>query len=279
LEELMVEQAESIKSDQQLSLAGIRVDALTQRDLLELMRPALGGNTRLVLYHNLHSLYLFETDEAFRRFYQRASSVYIDGLPLIWLGRALGLPLRSSHRVTFLDCFDAVLQRACANGCRIFYLGSNREVVAEALPLLRAKHPGLLIAGHHGYLATEAESDSVISEINEFRTDVLFVGMGMPVQEAWLDLHMDELKAHVIFASGATLDYVTGHAYQPPRWAGNLGLYGLARMISDPKRLWRRYLLEPFLLAGCLLKRILTGSGHYQAGVGNRIDHSDQEAM
>lgn len=239
-----------------LSLAGIRVDALERDDLIELLRQATISNDKLlILHHNLHSLYLHETSRPVREFYARASWVYIDGMPVVWLGRALGLEVAGCHRVTFLDSFSDILDQASKYGWRVFYLGSADEVVANALPILRAKHPQLIIGAHHGFFAKDTGSAAVIDEINGFGADVLFVGMGMPTQELWLAEHQAKINACAILTSGATLDYVTGHAYRPPKWAGSLGLYGIFRLLADPKRLWRRYLVEPFFLFMHLVRR------------------------
>lgn len=244
-------------SGPRLSLGGIRVDALERRDLVELLDPADSlGSPQLIIYHNLHTIFLYETNETFRDFYSRASWVYIDGLPVVWIGQALGLPLKAIHRITFLDCFDEILNHASQAELRVFYLGSSPEVNEMALPLLRTVHPRLIISGHHGFLAADSDNETVIAQINAFRTDILFVGMGTPLQEMWIAKHMARLNVHAILTSGGTLDYVTGHSYRPPRWAGRIGLYGVFRLLSDPKRLWRRYIVEPLLLIPFLVLRL-----------------------
>ena len=161
-------------------------------------------------------------------------------------------------RITFLDSFGEMLSEASQNGWRVFYLGSSEQVLTEGLVLLREQHPNLKIAGRHGFFEKVGpESDLVISQINEFKTDVLFVGMGMPVQETWVAEHLEKMNVSAVLTSGATLDYITGHAYRPPAWAGPLGLYGVFRLFSDPGRLWRRYLLEPIVLVKCLSFRLV----------------------
>jgi N-acetylglucosaminyldiphosphoundecaprenol N-acetyl-beta-D-mannosaminyltransferase len=238
-------------SVRRFSLGGISLDALRHNDLIELMKGAISERKRLlILNHNLHSLYLYRTDASFRNFYSRASYTYIDGLPIVWLGKAVGQPLSTAHRITFLDSFENILAEASKSKWRVFYLGSAETVIAMALPLLRERHPGLVIDGRNGFFDMNSSAEAqLIQRMNEFEPDVLFVGMGMPRQEKWLEQNFDRLRVHVALTSGATLDYVTGHAYRPPRWVGALGLYGIARMITDPGRLWRRYLIEPLHLA------------------------------
>jgi N-acetylglucosaminyldiphosphoundecaprenol N-acetyl-beta-D-mannosaminyltransferase len=243
----------------QLSLGGIRIDALEQRDLIQLVERAKQTKDKLlILNHNLHSLYLHEANAAFRALYKQASYIYIDGLPVVWLGQMAGLPLTTSHRMTFIDCFDNILEDAAERDWRIFYLGSTDAVLAKALKILRERHKKLIISGRNGFLPNcPAEVDAVIAEINRFGADILFVGMGMPTQEMWLIEHRAKLCASAILTSGGTLDYVAGCAYRPPAWAGKLGLYGLFLLFFDPKRLWRRYLIEPIIVAKLLSPRLL----------------------
>jgi len=232
------------------SLAGIRIDALEYRELIELMENAKATKERLViLNHNLHSLHLQLTDASLRAAYAKASWVYIDGMPIVWCSQLAGLPVEQKHRITFLECFDAVLEDAARNGWRVFYLGSSAEALTKGITMLRERHPLLEIAGHHGYFSkTGRESDEVIKVVNDFRPDIVFVGMGMPIQEVWVTENAAKIHASAILTSGATLDYVSGDGYRPPKWVGPLGLYGLFRLFADPKRLWRRYLIEPMVL-------------------------------
>jgi N-acetylglucosaminyldiphosphoundecaprenol N-acetyl-beta-D-mannosaminyltransferase len=244
---------------QQFSLGGIRVDALERRDLIQLVQHArLTKDKILILNHNLHSLYLYESDPTFSAPYRRASWVYIDGLPVVWLGRMVGLPLTAANRITLLDSFDLILGEAAQRGWRIFYLGSTAEVHVKGLAVLQQRHPELIISGRDGFFCKDGpESEKVIAEINRFKADILFVGMGMPTQERWLAKNREKLDASAILTSGGTLDYIAGDKYRPPAWAGKLGLYGIFRMFSDPRRLWRRYLFEPILLLKFLSVRLV----------------------
>jgi N-acetylglucosaminyldiphosphoundecaprenol N-acetyl-beta-D-mannosaminyltransferase len=242
-----------------LSLAGIHVDALKREDLLQIVDNARNEKTKLlILNHNLHSLYLYLTVPDFRALYLQAQWVYIDGMPVVWFGKLAGLPLFPEHRITFLDCFDSILLHAQRNGWKIFYLGSSAEVLSAGLALLRERYPNLAISGRNGYISDAgAENDEIIAQINDFNADVLFVGMGMPLQERWLAKNLSRVKVSSVLTCGATLDYITGHTYKPPAWAGPLGLYGVFRLFHDPQRLWKRYLLEPLVLLKRLLVPIL----------------------
>jgi len=240
------------------SLCGVRLDAVDLNGLLDMIGHSAATRAKaVVLNHNLHSLYLYQTKREFRDAYRLATTVYVDGMPVIWMARAAGLAMTAAHRVTFLDSFEAVLAEAQFRGWRIFYLGSTVETLAKGLDILREKFPALAIEGHHGHLRSEAASQETVQRINAYRPDVLFVGMGMPLQERWLQRHYGELDVPAVLTSGATMDYVAGSTYKPPQWASRLGLYGVLRMAADPRRLWRRYLVEPVYLALTMGPRIV----------------------
>jgi N-acetylglucosaminyldiphosphoundecaprenol N-acetyl-beta-D-mannosaminyltransferase len=235
---------------QPLSFFGVPVHALRLCDLLEIVeRVYVTRRQVIILHHNLHSIYLYKTNLAVKDAYSIASWIYIDGLPIVWMGRATGLSLTTKHRITFLESFEIILSVAESRGWRVYYLGSTNSVLANGLSLLRERFPKLTISGRDGFFPkNERGSQEVIAEINQSNADILFVGMGMPTQEIWLSKYHSQLRVPAILTSGATLEYVTGDSYRPPAYLGALGLYGISRLISDPKRFWRRYLVEPFQL-------------------------------
>lgn len=241
------------------SLAGIRVDALRLEDLVTILDQARASREKaLVLNHNLHSLYLYSKLPDFRAIYAKASFVYIDGMPVVWLSRFVGLPVTAEHRTTLLDSLDAILEDASRFGWRIFYLGSTEQVLSKGLSILRSRHPNLIVEGRNGYIKKHSdENEQVLAQINAFKPDLLFVGMGMPVQERWLLENLSRIDAHCILTCGATLDYVAGATYKPPAWVGPMGLYGIFRFFSDPLRLGSRYLVEPVVLLWHLFVPIL----------------------
>jgi N-acetylglucosaminyldiphosphoundecaprenol N-acetyl-beta-D-mannosaminyltransferase len=228
------------------SLSGIRLDGLDHRSLLEIVEDAKRTGTRAVLFnHNLHSLYLYERNKEFRASYEKATAVYVDGMPVIWLAQMAGLPMTSRNRITLLDSFEEMLQASAEREWRVFYLGGEAAIMSRGLSILKERFPTLSIAGRDGFFT---DNEAVIAEINAFRPDLLFVGMGMPLQEIWIAKFIAKLQVSAVIPCGATLGYVTGDNYQPPAWAGKLGLYGIFRLFSDPRRLAGRYLIEPLYL-------------------------------
>jgi N-acetylglucosaminyldiphosphoundecaprenol N-acetyl-beta-D-mannosaminyltransferase len=243
------------------SLLGIEVDAATLPDLYEMVSEAVAkGERRLIVNHNLHSVYLYHHDRRVAQAYDRADCLYADGMQIVFLARALGLPLQRKHRTTFLDSFEALAGEAARRRWRLFYLGSKPGVAIRGAEMLRQRFPELEIATQDGYFDARPgarENQKVVETINAFRPQVLMVGMGMPRQEHWIIENLDAISANAIFSCGATMDYLTSEIPTPPRWAGPLGAYGLVRLMNEPGRLWKRYLLEPWFVAGLFARNLL----------------------
>lgn len=226
---------------------------------LDLLRPeevlfhvgekiAAGLPCRVANY-NLHGIHLARREPDFRTFCESADLIEVDSTPILGFLKLLGLPVRPFHRCTYLDWREMFWSRAEQEGWRVFYLGGAPGVAETAAENLRQRWPGAQIASHHGYFDRtpgSAENDAVLAAIAAFRPHVLFVGMGMPVQEIWLQRNGGRLPPCAQFSVGAAFDYEAGVQRAAPRWTGRLGLEWAWRLFHDPRRLFRRYCLEPW---------------------------------
>jgi N-acetylglucosaminyldiphosphoundecaprenol N-acetyl-beta-D-mannosaminyltransferase len=153
----------------------------------------------------------------------------------------------------------------------VFNLGSPEGVAEKGAEVLRRLHPGLQIEVSNGYFNARrdsAENEAVVQRINAYQPDLLMVGMGMPRQEFWTQENVERLNARVILASnGAAIDYIAGMVPTPPRWAGPLGLEWAFRLASEPRRLFGRYLLEPWYLLMLLMIDFVRKGGRLSAAV------------
>jgi len=196
-----------------------------------------------------------------REFYSLTDYNHIDGMSLVLLGRLLGLPLKREHRTGYMDLLPLLAEQAADHGWRIFYLGSRPGMAAKAARILKSRYPGLQIRTHHGHFNAEhsgPENQAVLAEIKAYAPDILMVGMGMPRQEVWVLENQKEITARAVFCCGALMDYVAGEIPTAPRWIGRLGFEWLYRLLSEPARLWRRYLLEPWSVMGRLTQLYLS---------------------
>jgi N-acetylglucosaminyldiphosphoundecaprenol N-acetyl-beta-D-mannosaminyltransferase len=211
------------------------------------------GEKAIVANHNLHSLYLIRKDAELQAFFDRADLIEVDSIPLILWARLVGRPGRRFHRCTYLDWRDEFWARAKQDHWRVFFVGGKKGVGEKAAQVIRSDWPDVLLATHDGYFDSRPGSDEnerVVQAIRAFKPDILFVGMGMPLQEKWILNNFANLPPCVMFTVGGAFDYEAGVQIAPPRWVGQLGLEWLARLCMDPRRLFNRYCVEPFSLAG-----------------------------
>lgn len=237
-------------------LLGVEVDLVTPADVMAATERFIAERrVAVVANHNAHSLALTRRSQAMADYFAGADLIEIDSTPMIAWGRMLGLPVRGDHRCTYLDWRELFWRTAEARGWRVFYLGGAPGVAETARARLRERWPNAVIGVRHGYFDIAASSDNraVLDEIEAFDPDVLLVGMGMPRQEAWILANRSALSRGVIFSVGAAFDYEAGVQRAAPRWMGAAGLEWLFRLVSQPRRLAYRYLVEPWFLLPAML--------------------------
>lgn len=233
-----------------VTLLGVEVDLVTIDDLNAAIAEAVRKGKKIVIaHHNLHSVYLYARDSKMRALYRMADVVHIDGMSLVLWGRLLGYPVRRKHRVTYVDWVRPLMAEAARRGWRVFYLGGRPGVAERAAARLRAEFQGLNILTRHGYFDTVgAENEAIVQNINAVSPHILMVGMGMPRQEHWVLDNVGRLRVNAILLAGACFDYIAGVVPTPPRWSGKFCLEWVFRLIAEPRRLWRRYIVEPVYL-------------------------------
>ncbi len=234
----------------------IAVHPLTIVQLNEFIADVVNQHRRgcIIANHNLHSIYLVHQEEKMRAFYDLAERVHIDGMGVVLLGRLMNVPLQRWMRVTYIDWLPELLKCAASSRWRVFYLGSKPGVAEAGAERFRYLFPELQIRTHHGYFDIVTDSNHVTADIESYSPNLLLVGMGMPRQEQWIADNYQRLSANVILTAGAAMDYFAGEARTPPRWVGKLGFEWAYRLSSEPTRLWKRYLLEPWFLLRLLLR-------------------------
>lgn len=251
-------------------LLGLRLHAITKYDLVSIVATAIEAQSRCIMAnHNLHSFYLWSRTPTMRDFYAAADYINVDGMSLILLGKLLGQPLSAKYRTNYIDLLPLLAEEAARRQWRVFYLGSHPAVADRAAQKLRAEYRGLQIAVHGGYFDMTQlgqENQRVLARIREYDPDVLMVGMGMPRQEIWIGENLGSIDARAIFCCGGLMDLVAGEIPTPPRWLGPLALEWLYRLISQPQRTWRRYLVEPWAVLTCVAREYRT-SGRLRIGV------------
>jgi len=226
-----------------VDLLGISIDALDMEETVNRVAEFIRtGQPHRVITINPEFLYRAHYDRELRDLVKRADLVTPDGVGIVWACRLAGNPV--PERVTGIDLMLRLAARAASEGWRVFFLGGAPGVAREAAERLRMKHPGLQIAGvYHGYFKTD-EEEKVAVLVRETRPDLLFIAMGAPKQEWWMDRNLEKTGAAVALGVGGSFDVVTGRVRRAPRWVRRLHLEWLFRLLNEPSR-WRRQLVLP----------------------------------
>lgn len=240
------------RPEERVTLLGAEVDLVKPAEVFHFVGQRLAqGERTVVANHNLHSLFLLRRDGAMRRFYACAHIIEVDSMPLIFWAWLTGRRSRRFHRCTYLDWREAFWATAVERGWRVYFIGGRPGVFESARDAILQRWPGAVIEGRHGYFDHRPNSDEnrdAVASVRAFAPHILFVGMGMPIQETWILNNLDELPACGVFPIGAAFDFEAGVQRQSPRWVGQIGLEWLVRLLSDPARLTTRYCVEPLTL-------------------------------
>ncbi len=244
------------------SLLGINIDLLTMDQLTDLVASSVTHKRQtLIANHNLHSIHLFHNMPGLPEVYASMDYAHVDGMPLVVIGRSMGLPICRRHRIAYIDWLPLFLPVAARNGWRLLYVGSRPGVAERGMARFRRTIPNLKIKTMHGYFDTDPDSGAcraAIDEIARYDPDVMFVGMGMPRQEFWITAVRKHVSARAVLTScGATMEYFAGDVFTPPRWAGQIGCEWMFRLVTRPSQLWHRYLAEPWSILPIYLHDLL----------------------
>ncbi len=242
-----------------VNVLGVGISAINLQQALAIIDDWIARrDPHYVCVSTVHGVMECQRNEAVRRALNSSGLTTPDGMPLVWISRLHGF--RHVRRVYGPDLMLAVCERSVAKGYR-HYLYGGRPGVAEALKTrLERRFPGVQIVGLESppfEPLTPEQDREAVERINAANPDIVWVGMSTPKQDLWAAEHVGRLNAPVILAVGAAFDFVSGRKRQAPRWMRDSGLEWLFRLIQEPRRLWRRYLLYNPLFLWLLLGQAL----------------------
>ena len=238
---------------------GVQFDNVTMQQALEMAQTLLERpGADYCVTPNAEIVYEAMHDAAFAQIINGAALVLPDGAGVVKAARILGTPLQ--QKVAGIDFAAALLDVLAAQGKRLYLLGSKPGVAEQAARKMREAHPQLQICGTaDGYFKPE-EEDAVVEKINAAAADVLFVCLGAPKQERFMQRHQAQLQVSFMIGLGGSLDGFAGNVRRAPAWMIRLQLEWLYRLCKEPKRLGRMMRLPKFLLA--VYRRRLSGGSH-----------------
>lgn len=243
-------------NQQRIRLFDVPVDVTTLPDLLQEVESILLLKQRSkIMYLNINCMNYAYNNPRYRKTLNEADVVYCDGAGIVLGARLMGIYLPG--RMTGADWIYDLCELCERKGYSLFFLGGEPGIAEKAKEVLIKRFSKLLIIGtHHGYF-TKNDNDILIFKINKLRPDILLVGLGTPLQEFWIDENFHKLNVPVVWAVGAVMDFVSGKLPRAPKWMLNNGLEWLFRLLIEPSRMWKRYIIgNPLFILRVLKERI-----------------------
>jgi N-acetylglucosaminyldiphosphoundecaprenol N-acetyl-beta-D-mannosaminyltransferase len=231
---------------ERVNVLGVGVSAIDMNQALERIDGWITARDRqYVCVCPVHSIMECRRSPAVRSIFNAAGMVTPDGMPVVWVARMMGFD--HVRRVYGPDLMLEELERSQAAGHRHFFYGGGPGVAARLAEALRGRLPKINVAGVNEPPFASLEDLTVPQAadlINAARPDIVWVGMSSPKQDMWMARMRPLLDAPVLIAVGAAFDFLSGTVSQAPRWMQRSGLEWLYRLGTDPRRLWRRYLVD-----------------------------------
>lgn len=193
----------------------------------------------------VHGVMESQRDENIRRIHNEAGMVTPDGMPLVWASHRQGH--KHVDRVYGPDLMLAVCEHSLETGHKHFLYGGAEHVPPMLAEKLQARFPGLQIVGTYSppfRPLTPEEDEDIIKMIDDSGADIVWVGLSTPKQEKWMSAHIGRLQAPVMIGVGAAFDFHAGLKSQAPHWMQRRGLEWFYRLVTEPRRLWKRYLIN-----------------------------------
>lgn len=249
----MITLLETYTRPPRVSMFGFEIDPLSLDQAVEQIYEWTtwrSHRSRFVVTPNVDHAVMYQEQAALRAAYAHASLVLADGMPVIAAARLLGLPI--PERVAGSDLVPELFERAADHGgLRVFLLGAAPGVAHRAAKYIQHRWPSVEVVDTYspplGFEHDARENETILSKIARARPDVLVVGLGAPKQELWVDAHRERIEAAVTLCVGATIDFLAGEKRRAPLWMRRTGLEWLHRLLSEPRRLLRRYARDAWL--------------------------------
>ncbi|MCA9873192.1 MAG: WecB/TagA/CpsF family glycosyltransferase [Anaerolineales bacterium] len=233
------------------NILGVNINTMTMNDALaQICHWIQTGQRRYVSVCTVHTVMECYVEPQMRAAVNGAGMATPDGMPLVFLGKLRGKT--AVERVYGPDLMLSLCQLSVEEGYRHFFYGGAEGVPERLAQRLEQLYPGLQIAGGYSPPFRPLNSDeesAILNQINESGADIVWVGLGTPKQDLWMARYREQLKAPVLIGVGAAFDFHTGQVRQAPRWMQRLSLEWFFRLLMEPRRLWRRYLIyNPWFL-------------------------------
>lgn len=223
------------------------IDNLTMNEALDVIKSLIIQNKNsYVVTPNVDHIVQLEKDKELAMVYKNADLILTDGTPLIWMSKWMKTPIK--EKISGSDLFPKLCELSAKQGYKMFFLGAAPGVAARAAQNLQLRFQNLQVIGTYSppykFEQNSSELHKIEEMIKNLKPDILVVGLGCPKQEKFIFHNKERLGVPLSLGLGASFDFEAGRIKRAPKWMSNIGLEWLYRIMQDPKRLWKRYLVD-----------------------------------
>lgn len=243
-----------------VNIGNVIIDNLTMDEALRSIETFIANRKPCYITNpNVDIVMRYNKDKEFARYYDEGALCLADGTPILWAAQFLGTPLKA--KISGSDFVPRVCELANAKRYKIFFMGGRPGAGEAAQKKLLESLPNIQIVGTYappfGFEKDEKELAHIATMIKQAKPDILFVGLGAPKQERWIKQYHQELGVPVSMGVGVTFEFIAGIVKRSPKWMQHAGLEWLWRLCMEPRRLWKRYLIDDMPFFWLIVKQKL----------------------
>jgi len=235
------------KTDKNLNILGVKFNACQPSEMVKLIYDLNVENASAhISFIGVPIINLCQKEMAYKELYNQTTITSIDGQPVANLAKQCGF---DCDRCSGPDIMNKILTQGIQDEKKHFFYGTTQETLEKLVTNLQKQFIGIDIVGSYAppfRVMTEEEDDEIVNIINNSGADYVWVGLGAPKQDLWINDHIDKIKNVKFMAVGAAFDFYAGTLKRAPVWMRKIGLEWLYRFVKEPRRLWNRYIVGAF---------------------------------
>jgi len=220
----------------------IKIHPLRKDEFIRYIENSISNGNKLIQSGvNAASMVELKNNSALVDAYNNSDLINIDGMSMVWALRFLGFTV--PERVACPDLASGIMDLAQKNSLRLYMFGAEENNLKAAVENVRKMYPKLMVAGFRNGFFNQDDEEQIVKMINSAQSDILFLGMPSPRKEFFVEKYKDQLNVKYILGVGGFFDILSGSIKRAPLWMQNIGMEWFYRLIREPQRMWRRYLI------------------------------------
>ena len=229
------------------ALLNTYINNLTMSETIDEIEQMIeSGKRSYVVAINVDVVMKIENDSYLKKVVDGADMVLVDGMPLVWISKMQGKPLKA--KISGSDLVPLLFEEAAKKNYTVFIIGGKDGIAVQAKRRLERSMPGIRIVGTYAPPLGFEKDDDELNKINEMisnvKPDLLIACFGCPKQEKWIYENINKYNAKVSICAGATVDFLAGNVKRAPHWMSEHGLEWFYRFLQEPKRMFKRYFID-----------------------------------